>query len=128
MFAFAEGDSKRDWLPNGRLQLDDCLQRQRHRSRRWLCCRIASKKSSRICPDVNVHRRGHDRQNLMVIQIKKSTNHLPRDYDRAVINAMRHDFKYSYARVKFTESSVPLDNSQNPTRAPAAGSRRHRDL
>jgi hypothetical protein len=59
----------------------------------------------------------------MVIQIKKSTNHLPRDF-----NATSHDFKYNYGRVKFTESSVPLDNSQNPTRAPAAGSRRHRDL
>jgi hypothetical protein len=47
-----------------------------------------------IFPDVIVHQRGHDNENLLVIQIKKETNHEPRDCDRAVIEAMKREFQY----------------------------------
>jgi hypothetical protein len=47
-----------------------------------------------ILPDVIVHQRGHDGENLLVIQVKKETNHEPRDCDRAVIYAMRREFGY----------------------------------
>jgi len=50
--------------------------------------------SGRIYPDLIVHRRGNDERNLLVIQIKKSTNRQSRDYDRAVIRAMKMQFKY----------------------------------
>jgi len=55
-----------------------------------------SKKSGRIYPDVVVHQRGHDRNNLLVIQLKKLTNREPRGYDRAVIHAMKRGFGYTY--------------------------------
>lgn len=47
-----------------------------------------------IFPDVVVHQRGHDDENLLVIQIKKETNPEPRDCDRAIIAAMRCQFRY----------------------------------
>jgi len=50
--------------------------------------------SGRVYPDVIIHRRGNDEHNLLVIQIKKSTNRQSRDYDRAVIGAMKRQFKY----------------------------------
>jgi hypothetical protein len=43
---------------------------------------------------VVVHQRGHDRENLLVIQVKKETNHQLRLCDRAVIEAMRREFAY----------------------------------
>jgi hypothetical protein len=48
----------------------------------------------RIFPDVIVHQRGHDNENLLVIQIKKETNHESRDCDRAIIEAMKREFQY----------------------------------
>jgi hypothetical protein len=51
-------------------------------------------RTGRIYPDVIVHQRGHDCENLLVIQIKKSTNRETRDYDRAVVEAMKQDFQY----------------------------------
>jgi hypothetical protein len=47
-----------------------------------------------VLPDVVVHQRGHDRENLLVIQVKKETNHQLRLCDRAVIEAMRREFAY----------------------------------
>ena len=52
-------------------------------------------RGGRIYPDLIVHQRGHDRKNLLVIQIKKSTNRESRNYDRAVIEAMKQDFGYT---------------------------------
>jgi hypothetical protein len=47
-----------------------------------------------ILPDVVVHQRGHDRENLLVIQVKKQTNRESRDCDRAIIAAMQREFGY----------------------------------
>jgi hypothetical protein len=55
-------------------------------------CRGGGKKL--ILPDVVVHQRGHDDENLLVVQIKKETNPEPRDCDRAIIAAMRREFHY----------------------------------
>jgi len=55
-------------------------------------CRGGGRK--RIFPDVIVHQRGHDDENLLVIQIKKETNREPRECDRAVIEAMKREFRY----------------------------------
>jgi hypothetical protein len=49
-----------------------------------------------VFPDVIVHHRGNDRENLLVIQIKKETNRQPRDYDRAVVEAMMREFAYRH--------------------------------
>lgn len=49
-----------------------------------------------IVPDVVVHRQGHDEENLLVIQVKKETNHKSRDYDRAVIAGLKKDYGYAW--------------------------------
>jgi hypothetical protein len=48
----------------------------------------------RVYPDIIVHRRGHDRRNLLVIEVKKETNTEPRTCDRAKILAMKREFGY----------------------------------
>jgi hypothetical protein len=48
----------------------------------------------RIYPDIVVHLRGNDDENLLVIQIKKETNHESRDCDRSIIAAMKREFGY----------------------------------
>ena len=49
-----------------------------------------------ITPDVIVHRRGHDQENLLVIEVKKQTNPESRACDRAKILAMKASFHYAY--------------------------------
>ena len=48
----------------------------------------------RVYPDIIVHRRGHDRANLLVVEVKKETNTEPRTCDRAKIEAMKREFGY----------------------------------
>jgi hypothetical protein len=48
----------------------------------------------RIYPDIVVHLRGNDDENLLVIQIKKETNPESRDCDRSIIAAMKREFGY----------------------------------
>lgn len=50
----------------------------------------------RIFPDVIVHRRSEDRQNLLVIEVKKSTNREPRACDEAKIRALKDQYGYEY--------------------------------
>jgi hypothetical protein len=57
-------------------------------------CRGGGEK--KIYPDVVVHQRGHDNQNLLVIQAKKESNREPRECDRAIVVAMKHEFQYKY--------------------------------
>lgn len=49
-----------------------------------------------IMPDVIVHRRGHDDDNLLVIEVKKETNPESRACDRAKIQGMKHYFRYRW--------------------------------
>lgn len=55
-------------------------------------CRGGGRKP--IYPDVIVHQRGHDNENLLVIQLKKETNREPRICDRVIIEAMKDAFRY----------------------------------
>lgn len=48
----------------------------------------------RVYPDIIVHRRGNDRANLLVVEVKKETNPEPRTCDRAKIEAMKREFGY----------------------------------
>lgn len=48
-----------------------------------------------IYPDMVVHQRGHDEENILVIQIKRETNAEPRNYDHAVIEALKREFRYA---------------------------------
>ncbi len=58
-------------------------------------CRGGGKK--RVYPDIIVHRRGvRRRHNLLVMEIKKSTNREPRDCDRAKIDAMKEEYGYRF--------------------------------
>jgi hypothetical protein len=50
----------------------------------------------RIYPDIIVHRRGHDRANLLVVEVKKETNPEPRHCDRGKIEAMKREFGYRW--------------------------------
>jgi hypothetical protein len=57
-------------------------------------CRGGDQK--RIFPDIVVHRRGHDADNLLAIQIKKETNQESRECDRAIILAMKDQLSYQH--------------------------------
>lgn len=50
--------------------------------------------SKLFVPDIVVHQRGHDDKNLLAIQLKKETNRDPRAYDQAIIDAMKHEYRY----------------------------------
>ncbi len=49
-----------------------------------------------IVPDVIVHRRGNDADNLLVVEVKKETNAEPRTCDRAKILGMKKQFGYTW--------------------------------
>lgn len=48
----------------------------------------------RIIPDIVVHRRGHDGENLLAVEIKKETNRESRSCDLAKLEAMRRELNY----------------------------------
>lgn len=49
-----------------------------------------------IVPDIIVHRRGHDRANLLVAEVKKSTNLEPRSCDESKVRGIREHFAYRF--------------------------------
>lgn len=51
----------------------------------------------RVFPDIVVHRRGVDDRNLLVIEVKKSTNATSRECDRAKLRGFVEDFEYAFA-------------------------------
>lgn len=48
----------------------------------------------RVYPDIIVHRRGDNEQNLLIVEIKMSTNKEPRECDLAKVAAFREQLKY----------------------------------
>ncbi len=50
----------------------------------------------RIFPDIIVHSRGNDSANLLVVEVKKSTNREPRTCDQAKIKGMKREFGYKW--------------------------------
>lgn len=49
-----------------------------------------------VLPDIIVHRRNTDEDNLLVIELKKESNPEPRDCDYAKLAALQQQFNYSY--------------------------------
>ncbi len=62
----------------------------------------------RVFPDVIVHQRGNDDYNLLVIEMKKSTNSQSRACDVAKIQAYRRDLRYCYG--VFIDLLTGVDN------------------
>lgn len=52
---------------------------------------------SLVVPDVIVHRRGEEGPNILVLEVKKTSNPCPRDCDRARIHAFRAHLGYEFA-------------------------------
>jgi hypothetical protein len=60
-------------------------------------CRGRRRKARRVYPDIIVHRRGVVRgSNLLVAEIKRSSNTEPRTCDRAKIDAMKTKYGYRF--------------------------------
>lgn len=55
-----------------------------------------------------VHQRGNDDYNVLVIEMKKSTNNQPRDCDLAKIRAYRRELGYLYG--VFVELEAGVEN------------------
>ena len=53
--------------------------------------------TTRVFPDIIVHQPMHDNDNLLVIEVKKSTNSLSDDFDLAKLKQMKWQLGYSYA-------------------------------
>ncbi len=68
---------------------------------------------SLVVPDVIVHRRGPEGPNILVLEVKKTSNPAPRDCDRARIHAFRAQYGYEFAAL--------IECETRPGRAPAAG-------
>lgn len=67
----------------------------------WLddpCRSLAAVKagSSLVVPDIVVHRRGIDSENLLAIELKKSTNRIPRECDEQKLRAYRAELGYTF--------------------------------
>lgn len=50
-----------------------------------------------VVPDIIVHQRGPDGPNILVLELKKTTNRSPRDCDRERIHAFREQLHYGSA-------------------------------
>jgi hypothetical protein len=49
-----------------------------------------------VLPDIIVHKRGPEGPNLLVLELKKTTNPTPRDCDQLRLRAFRERLKYSF--------------------------------
>ena len=65
-----------------------------------------------VIPDVIVHERGPQGRNLLVIELKKTTNPVPRGCDRHRVDAFRAQLHYSYGAL--------IECETRPGRQPAA--------
>jgi hypothetical protein len=68
---------------------------------------------SLVVPDVIVHRRGPEGPNILVLEVKKTSNPVPRDCDRARIHAFLAQYKYEFAAL--------IECETRPGRGPTAG-------
>lgn len=50
--------------------------------------------TGRVLPDIIVHERGHNLRNLLVIEVKKSTNPIGDEHDHAKLRALCWQFRY----------------------------------
>lgn len=49
-----------------------------------------------VYPDIIIHRRGDDQDNLLVIEVKKNGNHKGKDFDIKKLNAFIKDLNYKF--------------------------------
>lgn len=49
-----------------------------------------------VVPDIIVHRRGDNERNLLVVELKKSTNSKTRTLDRNKLKAYKHELNYKF--------------------------------
>lgn len=52
---------------------------------------------NRVSPDIIVHQPGHDEQNIVVIEVKKSTNAVPDRADLAKLDQIKQQIGYQHA-------------------------------
>jgi hypothetical protein len=64
---------------------------------------------SLVVPDVIVHRRGPEGPNILVLEMKKTSNPVPRDCDRARIHAFRAQYHYEFAALIECETRAGRD-------------------
>ena len=50
-----------------------------------------------VSPDIVVHQPGHDRQNILVVEVKKTTNNLPDDGDVWKVGQIKEQIGYHFA-------------------------------
>jgi hypothetical protein len=62
-----------------------------------------------VVPDVIVHRRGHDGPNLLVLELKKTTNPDRGDCDRIRLHAFRRQLRYRYGALIVCETREGCD-------------------
>lgn len=67
---------------------------------------------SLVVPDVIVHRRGPPGPNVLVEEVRKTTNPCPHDCDHAPIHAFRDQYEYEFAAL--------IECETRPGHAPAA--------
>jgi hypothetical protein len=52
---------------------------------------------NRVFPDIIVHDPGHDDANLLVVEVKKTTNNVPDDLDVAKLKLIKDQIRYDFA-------------------------------
>ncbi|MBN9220177.1 MAG: hypothetical protein J0I79_19705 [Mesorhizobium sp.] len=52
---------------------------------------------NKVYPDIIVHQRGHDEENLLVIEVKKTSNPAPDEGDLQKLSRIKHALNYRYA-------------------------------
>ena len=50
-----------------------------------------------VFPDIIIHRRGGNKNNLLAIELKKWSSNIAPDYDLLKLNAFRKELQYTYA-------------------------------
>jgi hypothetical protein len=68
-----------------------------------------------VVPDVIVHQRGHEGPNILVLEVKKTTNREPRDCDRARVSALRAQLGYAFGALIECETRPGFEPAINIT-------------
>lgn len=53
--------------------------------------------ANRVNPDIIVHQPGHDEENILVVEVKKTTNNLPDEPDLRKLEQIKHQIGYRFA-------------------------------
>ena len=72
---------------------------------------LAEKEAVSVYPDIVVHHRG-TAENLLVIEVKKSTDHEEIDFDRMKLEACRQDEHLQYRFALFVRFTAPQEDTE----------------